>query len=790
MFDRCFDFVYDFVERRKPLLLFVVFVILSAGIWGLFLVKFDSDIGLMVPKHEVISRNINFFRNSNVSGKIVISLGLTSPEKGSKALFNAVDNVVSSLDPKLFPEVTKGISGNKMGEASEVLFKNMPKIFSESDLSIIDGRINKEYISEKLRTSYIQMLKPGGVFFSSMVRSDPLGLNGLVLEKLKELQASTGFVVKLKDDHFVSKDGMHALIIAKTPIQVTDTSGTKDLFISLSKTLDKLPEYISADIICGHSHTLSNEQIIKKDIRLTLSIASILFLILFVVVIGDISAILIYMIPLISIIASINLSYLLVGNLSFSVIGLGAVVAGISVDYGIHIYIAARRGKNPAKAVKHVAKPVIIGGLTTTGIFFAFFFSSIEGYHQMAIFSIISIILALILATVALPHLLPGKRRDRGLKNSHVEVIENLKLSNNITVFIWALLTIVLAWFSLSVGFDSRVSAMDGTSKDILEAEERFKEVWGQEKLAVLVTEAKNYENVLELNEKIYNEAAIAIGTEHFSNLASLWPSAKTRKENFSRWKQFWAGDRKEKLKKLLQQEGVKFRFSDSAFDPFFKNIYADANEDRLSTSLFERFIQKKENGYQVLSYFPDKKEYVSSMSAIIRNYPGAYLVSGNVMSEIVSEVITSDIKKMTIVAAAFVIILTVLFLGNIVEAAIALVPVLTSVIWLLGIVSALGVYLNVASLVAYIVAMGLCVDYGIFMVYKSRKDIRTGTVLAVTLSAISTLMGAGVLLFAKHPALLSIGTTMVIGVGAGYLSSLFVVPRLHELLVAGKGRK
>jgi predicted RND superfamily exporter protein len=58
---------------------------------------------------------------------------------------------------------------------------------------------------------------------------------------------------------------------------------------------------------------------------------------------------------------------------------------------------------------------------------------------------------------------------------------------------------------------------------------------------------------------------------------------------------------------------------------------------------------------------------------------------------------------------------------------------------------------------------------------------------MAVTLSAVTTLIGAGALLFARHPILFAIGSTMTTGVLAGYVSSLLVVPPLYRSLV-GKG--
>ena len=51
-------------------------------------------------------------------------------------------------------------------------------------------------------------------------------------------------------------------------------------------------------------------------------------------------------------------------------------------------------------------------------------------------------------------------------------------------------------------------------------------------------------------------------------------------------------------------------------------------------------------------------------------------------------------------------------------------------------------------------------------------------------LAAVSALIGAGALLFARHPTLLAVGVTMVTGVFAGYVTSLLVIPPLHRLWI------
>jgi predicted exporter len=114
-----------------------------------------------------------------------------------------------------------------------------------------------------------------------------------------------------------------------------------------------------------------------------------------------------------------------------------------------------------------------------------------------------------------------------------------------------------------------------------------------------------------------------------------------------------------------------------------------------------------------------------------------------------------------------------------------ALVPVITSILWLLGFIYMSDLTLNIANLFAGIVVMGLCIDYGIFMTYNYQHNLRKSAIIAISISAVTTLIGAGVLLFAKHPALFSSGITLFIGVLAGYISAIFVIPSLEKILLA-----
>jgi len=788
VFDKYFSLVYDFVKNKKWLVLGIIILLTAVAVIGLRFHNFNSSIKLMLPDNKDIHRSINFLRDSNLSGNVIISLSLTSPDKDKKDLFRAVDRLTASLPPSLFSRVTTDFFSQDA--INEIFFANYtPQIITEKELTFIDSQINPDSVSERLQKIYRQLLKPEGMFMGSIISSDPLGVKLLVLDKLKAMSASMGYDVNMEDGYLISRDERHVMIITRTPVLVTDISGSKKLLASLGKQLNQLPEYISADVISGHLHTLSNEKVIKRDIRLTITIASAAFLLLFLIAFREARVVLVFLIPLASVVMSINLSNLFIGNLSYWVLGLGTVIAGISVDYGIHVYVAVRNGGNRSEVIKLTAKPVTIGALTTMGIFFAFFFSNIQGYHQLALFSILSIIFALIYTLFVLPHFLSGKKFPAGFHSESGGKPGRSRLPAKLSVGLWIFSIAAALILSFYVKLDTDVVRLDGSEPEILQAEKNFRQAWGgQDDQAIFVVTGRNYEEAVKTNDTIYQESSQAVGAKHFSSLAIMWPSKETREKNAARWNRFWRQEREIKLKKLLKSQGPKYQFSETAFSPFFDDLYTSTNVDseplnnKLS-ALKERFVQKRPDGYRILSFFPDEKKYVDALLAVSRRYPGTFLVSRKVLAQSISHSISSEVKLFVMIAVTFIVLLTFLFLRNFRDVLTALVPVITGVLWLLGFMSLAGLTLNTANLISSLVVMGLCVDYGIFMTYKCRHNIKTGIVTAVSLSAVTTLIGAGVLLFARHPALFSIGLTLVIGVFAGYISSIFVVPALQRIL-------
>ena len=792
MFDRNFSVINGFVSLHKRVIIAIIIALVILACLGAAFIKYDNNIELMLPRDKDVVLSMRFLRNSHFSDKAILSLGLNSSANTTNDLILAADKLCSELQSPLITKVTVGISGGNPRDQVINFLRFAPQLISPKDLAKVDGQLNPEGVNSALKNDYHRLLTPGGVFMMPFVRLDPLGIKTGILRNLNKVSNALGYSIIIEDGHFLSADKRHTILIISTNIPLTDGFGARKLVNFLQEKIKSLPDFVNASIIAGHTHAVSNEDIIKKDILRTSIIAIIAFLVVFLVTFKDLRALIFLIIPLGAVVVAMNLSAFVFGKLSYFIVGLGAVIIGVADDYGIHTYVAVHT--NGRRAVKEIAKPLTIAALTTISVFSTFFFSSVKGYQQLALFAITSIILCLLFVLLIFPHFLKDNQKPD--KKVSLKVDQRRFISDRACVWLWVLAAVILIGFSFRVKFNNDISQFDGSSKDIIAAEDEFKKTYSRlEQPAILVVSAEGEENALEKNEEIYLKAAALVGDGNLSTFTSLWPSLKTRKSNALFWNNFWRGERQSKLELLLSQYSKQYNFSKGAFSPFFANLYSGekTGEAPVGLELFnnikERFVQEDNGSWQVLSFFPDKDEFVNPLIKLSKNNPGVFVVSRKAFSRAVSDSVTREILFLSLFAGILVFILTVVLLKDIKLTFIALVSVGSAIVAIIGTFAVLSLPLNVAAVIASMMVVGLCIDYGVFMLYSFKHNLNTGTVKAIWVSALTTLIGAFSLLFARHPILFSIGLTLVAGLFSGYLSSQTLVPALYRIFIEKKER-
>ena len=120
--------------------------------------------------------------------------------------------------------------------------------------------------------------------------------------------------------------------------------------------------------------------------------------------------------------------------------------------------------------------------------------------------------------------------------------------------------------------------------------------------------------------------------------------------------------------------------------------------------------------------------------------------------------------------------------------ALIAFIPMALSWVWILAIMQLFGLQFNIVNIILATFIFGQGDDYTIFIVEGLLYEYRTGKPIlpqyrqSILLSALIMLVGIGILVFAVHPAMHSLGLIALIGMSIVLLMAVTVPPLLFRL--------
>jgi len=133
---------------------------------------------------------------------------------------------------------------------------------------------------------------------------------------------------------------------------------------------------------------------------------------------------------------------------------------------------------------------------------------------------------------------------------------------------------------------------------------------------------------------------------------------------------------------------------------------------------------------------------------------------------------------------------------GRIELTLVSFIPMFISMIWILGLMGMFGMEFNIINIIISALIFGLGDDYSLYIMdgllqeYKTGKKILSSYKTSIFLSAITTITGLGVLIFAKHPALKSIAFISIIGICCVVIMAQILIPFLFSILVKNRTRK
>jgi predicted exporter len=625
---------------------------------------------------------------------------------------------------------------------------------------------------------------PGSMAMKRQVQHDPLGFSSLILSKLSHLRAD--FALRLDDGFFISRDGRSCLVAAESRQSLTNLNNALELQSFFRNAQSRLPPGIEMRLIGSLPHTLANSATIKHDLRVLLPIASVLLLGLLLFSLRSPRALAVFIVPFLAAPPAIGLTRLVHGELTGLALGFGIVLLGIAVDFSVHLYLALCEGQGGRQRIYgQVAKPMAFAATTTLAVFIVLLFSEVASHRQMALLALFGVIIALGLTWL----LIPTVAMAGGVPVGH-RLWAGVGLGRGVwrplILVAWVLLLLggALSWPHLRYNGDLR--SLDVPDAGVIADERHFTATWGGGgEQAFVVAEGATLAEVLDRNSRV---ATFLKGQDFssYQSVAPLLPGPALQAENRKAWRELWAELRPQFDHQLLATAKER-GFAEQAFAPFFawldlepQPVGPETFLDGPLQPLFATMLRQGDDGaYLAMTTVAVDANNLPKLLHFAEGEQGIRVLAALKWRAEVERLLRHDIVSLSLAAAAVITLLVALQFRGARAVLAVLAPVLSALAAMLVYCRLSDGQLNMMHLIMGIMVIGLCVDYGIFIVCGVLEPSSEGMSRAVAICAFSTLIGFGVLCFAEHPALHALGVTVLVGIGAALPTALLVSPTL-----------
>ncbi|MCX6335215.1 MAG: 1-acyl-sn-glycerol-3-phosphate acyltransferase [Bacteroidia bacterium] len=810
-----FLLIYNFFKNRK--ILFYSLVMVSGVSLALLAskIKLEEDISKSVSlENDKASIILN---QSSITNKIILNIFLQDTLKpgGPEKLIAYADELCDSLQNKdyrkFIRQTTFKINDDYMEGVMNFFYENLPIFITENDYHKIDSLLLPETIDRSLEKNYNALISPASFAMKKYILTDPVGINGLALEKLKQFQLADGYEII---DGYIFSGNKKNLFIFLDPVNYPSETLQNSIFF---RNLDKLLKFLSAkeeftvktEYYGAAAVAVGNAQQVKKDIGLTVTLAIILILLFVGWYFRKASIPFISFLPgVFGGVLSLALIYIIKGKISTIALGIGSVLLGIIVDYALYIYSIYKEKRSVEIVIRDMTIPIMTCSLTTAIAFFSLLLVKSEVLRDLGLFAGMSILGAALFSLVILPHLVKFKIEGAEKKNKTiVDKISDYPFElNHFLIFIILIVSVIFLFFYRNAAFETDMYSMNYLSPKMKEAEKNLKVINDISLKSVYIfSTGKNLSQALTTNARVsasLEQLKTGDIVKSYTNVGSILINDSIQKKRIQRWKEYWTPRKITEIRNSILSSGERFGFRKDAFNQFYSFLAGDfqpvdiSKFDTLRDLFLNDMISETGDMSMVMSLIKVNDENRHTIYSEFLNENDVIVID---RQEITSDFVTGikhDFDLLVNLCLIFVTLTLIITFGRLETGLMASAPMFLGWLWTLGFMGMFGLKFNIFNIIVSTFVFGLGVDYSVLMVrglmleYKYGHKELSSYKTSVFLSSFTTIIGVGVLLLAKHPSLNSIALISIIGLFSVVLISYTFQPILFSWLVSKNGKR
>ena len=795
-YERIVHYVY-----HHHLGIIVFAALMSAGL-GYFAaqLRIKADTADLLPDDYVSVRELNRIKE-RVGGTSPLMIIVTADD-----LDDAVEAMHALADSIEGSELINAVIRKRN---FEFLSRNRLLFMKTEDLQDLHDRVEDHIELEKLKRSPL--------YFALDDEDEETGLDFDDIEQKYSDYEKSG----LERDYFLT-DEKNGVILRIYPTGViTDRAFTKALFAYLDGEIAKLSTAPSVefDKVGSFKNASHQYKVVVDDLKSTALYAFLGVLVLISLHFRQLLSPLFVILPLLmSLSWTFGLTKLVIGNLNQITVCLFAILFGLGIDFGIHIFAryreARRRGMATEDAlvetVCHTGSALTTTAVTTAVAFFSLLFSDFKGFSEFGLIIGMGILFSLVAMLVICPAFIVLAERFHVIRLQQKSVPEHLLRRGRYPL---PMLTLALGILVTGYSVYHFGHWENGRFVSDLEFEYDFKklrpeipntgpqasvpqELKESRSPAIVLTESR-----AEAEEVVATVRALKEANGDSSTIRSVKSVYSALPPDQDRKLELIAGmrtlidanedllsdDDRERADSLRQYLDVReLQLEDLPVD--LTKSFSSKEGDILNFVMINASVALRDGRNAIR--FADEVQTIVTPSGNTFHASSSHIIFAEMLV-----LMLDDAVKAVAVTLLVVSLVLLIDLRSAAGTILVLVPLLSAVSLVVGFMYLLDFKVNIYNMVAFPTIIGMGIDNAVHVYHRYREAgpgslrlvLRT-TGLALVATTLTTMVGFAGLVPASHPALYWIGTVSLIGLACCFITAVTLLPALLQLLERVRG--
>ena len=809
--DRFFYNIYQIIVAKKLLGFGIMLVFFLALLFVASKIEFEEDITKLIPSNDKTSEMQKVLETTNFADKIIVNISRKS-DGTTDDISQYASQIIDSIN-KSSSEYIKQIQGKIQDEdfleTLDFVYQNLPLFLDDSDYKTIANKIQKDSIDIIINSNYKTLVSTSGFIAKETILKDPLGLSFIALKKMRQLSFGDDFI--LNNGFLMSKDKNHVLLFITPSLGSSETSDNAKFVQNLYHINNQLNKSFKnkaqGEYFGGILIAVANAKQIKQDIQLTVGIAMSVLLIILIVFYKKLSIPIVLLVPTIfGGLLAVALLYIIRVNISAISLGIGSVLLGVTLDYSLHILTHMRSNNNIQALYKEITKPILMSSLTTALAFLCLLFLNSQALQDLGIFAAISVLGTSAFALIFIPQVYKGSV-NKSKKQTFIDRLASFQFHKQKGLIIVLVIAFVVSLFTYNkVTFNEDISKLNYEPQHLKDAQVHLDVLTNMASKSVYLTAYGNSENdALQVNDAIYKKLEELKNNNQiidFSSIGTLIHSEINQKQSIEKWNTFWNDETIANTKSNLIESGAKLGFIPTAFNVFYSLVNSDfetlsiADYNALKTISTDDYIATKDNFTTVTTLVKVKDENADELVNIFNDVKQILVIDRQQMNETFLGNLKTDFNRLVLYSFVVVILLLFVFYRSFSLMLVTSIPIMLTWLLTIGIMGLFHIEFNIFNIIISTFIFGLGIDYSIFITNGLLHEYKTGEKAlqtyktSIILSVVTTVLGVGVLIFAKHPALYTISLVSLIGILSAVIISFTLQPLVFKLFIGSKTKR